>query len=707
MNRPHRLGTIVRCGAAVLLMVGAGRAGAARARTCAGDCDGDGQVSIDELVLAVTIALGQLPAERCTAADGSGDGQVTIDELVGAVHTALSGCPSQPTPTATVSPTDTREPTGTATVTFTATTTVTASATETATATGTVTETPTATSTPTTRPNFIVIQLDDSRADGIDRMPIVQQRLIGEGVSFRNSFVPLSLCCPSRASTLSGLYAVHHGTRQLAGPIGGAHMFRETGIDQRTIAVWLRDAGYATGLFGKYLNAYGGEASQGPGGTFYVPPGWSRWRAFAVEHYGGRDGVDYDVVDEAGGLTPYHDHATDAQYSTVVLGGELRQFVADSVAAGTPFLAVWTPYASHADQPHLQPVPAAQYLDLFKDIPLWRPPNWREADRSDKPRYLEVLDKTTIFYRLTDFARSYAYETLLSVDDEVGLLLDQLAALGVDDRTVILFTSDNGVAWGEHALYAQWKECPYEECLRVPMVVRYPRGLADVPRETDTPVLNIDLPATIADLAGIPLPAPVDGVSFRPALEGPTEPLRDDFLLEHWSGGTRNATLTFLAPPLDGDRLRVLFGPWPKTSLVFEFDENGVVGTGDIAVPIIGTPEAEVVLLQLAISSHVPEALAQRNGAQLTLIDTSAESSGIDWLDEVDQGGNIDVTYPVPDFFGVRDVTDNFTYVEYATGERELYDLVADPWQLENKADDPAYAATQARLAARTLELLR
>src|SRR5262249_47738660 len=107
-----------------------------------------------------------------------------------------------------------------------------------------------------TRPNILLINLDDTRADGIDRMPTLLSRVAAHGVSFRNSFVPDALCAPSRASILTGLYARHHGTKALYGVIGGASSFRESGADRETVAVWLQAAGYDTGLFGKYINGY-------------------------------------------------------------------------------------------------------------------------------------------------------------------------------------------------------------------------------------------------------------------------------------------------------------------------------------------------------------------------------------------------------------------------------------------------------------------
>jgi ribosomal protein S18 len=189
---------------------------------------------------------------------------------------------------------------------------------------------------PDARPNILVVNLDDTRADGIDRMPNLAQ-LASESVSFSNSFVVNPLCAPSRASLFTGLYARHHGVHTLS----GARRFRELGSDRQTIAVWMHEAGYRTGLFGKYVNGYGyGGTEQviGPGGTYYVPPGWTRWRVMpSPEHYGGEHGETYSLIDEYGHPTVYGDHATDRQYSTDVTAAEVRAFIAESVGQRRPF----------------------------------------------------------------------------------------------------------------------------------------------------------------------------------------------------------------------------------------------------------------------------------------------------------------------------------------------------------------------------------
>ena len=123
-----------------------------------------------------------------------------------------------------------------------------------------------------TRPNILFVLTDDQRFDTLGAMPTVQRDLVGRGVTFTNAFVVNALCCPSRASILTGRYS--HSTKVYGndGPYGGFASFR----DRSTVGTWLRSAGYRTGYVGKYLNGYRGS---------YVPPGWDRWVAFLKVGY--------------------------------------------------------------------------------------------------------------------------------------------------------------------------------------------------------------------------------------------------------------------------------------------------------------------------------------------------------------------------------------------------------------------------------------
>ena len=312
--------------------------------------------------------------------------------------------------------------------------------------------------------------------------------------------------------------------RALSGPIGGAHLLREQGTDRQTAATWLQAAGYRTGLFGKYVNGYGYGASEqtsGPGGTYYVPPGWTRWRAMASpEHFGGVNGVTYTLVDEHGLRTVYGDHDTDAEYSTDVLAAQVRTFIADAVDDGRPFFAVWTPYASHNETATLLPEPAKRHFGIFADLPLWRPASWAEADVSDKLQIVQTIGINPFAIGLTDRMRQGAYESLLAVDEQLRVIQDQLVERGIAQNTVIILTSDNGVCWGEHRLFTQAKDCLYEESLRVPLIIYDPRASGAAALQA-APALNVDIAPTVAAFAGVEPPVAVDGVSLTPWVTGP------------------------------------------------------------------------------------------------------------------------------------------------------------------------------------------
>jgi arylsulfatase A-like enzyme len=408
------------------------------------------------------------------------------------------------------------------------------------------------------------------------------------------------------------------------------------------------------------------------------------------------------LIDEYGHPTVYGDHATDRQYSTDVTAAEVRAFIAESVGQRRPFFAVWTPYASHAEQPSFVPEPAARHFGFFRTLPSWNPPSYGESDGALGNNFAAVIYNALI--------RRGAYETLLAVDEQLQSIRDDLVDLGVDDNTVIIFTSDNGTMWGEHGLYAQAKECPYEECLRVPMIVHDPRtGVAGVVREA--PVLNVDIAPTVAALAGVVPPVPLDGASFAAWLSTTAPALwRDDFPFEHWRSD-RGDTLSYTAQVSDGDQIRMLYGPThplPRLSALFEFDDGSGVSAGAVAVPIGATPDDTFNALGVAVAASVPFARAVPIPARgrVNFVDDSPDQDGLYLFVERDQGSVIAHPYVNGDFYGMRDVAANFAYVEYESDEKKLYDLDADPYELENKAGDAGHAATESRLAARLDQLL-
>ena len=362
-------------------------------------------------------------------------------------------------------------------------------------------------------PNIVLINTDDMRLDSLSAMPIVRRLLGDHGVTFTNAFVTTSLCCPSRASMLTGTYAHTNGVWTNGPPYGGFHAFHS---DHSTIATWLRAAGYRTGLFGKYLNKYEN--------TRYVPPGWDRWVAWD----GGRCNCNFYYhywLNIDGKLKWY---GTGPQnYSTDVLADDVVSFIKGS---DSPMFVYFAPYA-----PHLPSTPADRDKHAFQGLPPSHPPNYNEADVSDKPAWVRGLPTIGPPRNLRlEKARIRALASLQAVDRAVGRIVQTFAQEGRLRNTVFVFTSDNAYAWGEH----RWtgKNNPYEEVIRVPLVIRYD-ALRGVPRDDAHIVANIDLAPTFADLAHAVPTSTVDGRSLVPLLRQADGPWRKDLLIEQFAIG--------------------------------------------------------------------------------------------------------------------------------------------------------------------------
>jgi arylsulfatase A-like enzyme len=369
------------------------------------------------------------------------------------------------------------------------------------------------------RPNILLILTDDQRFDTNDLthsidgvtpvMPTVLNEIANKGVRFENGFVTTDLCAPSRSSLLSAKYSHTTGVHDNGGSDGGFAAFN----DVSTLPVWLKVAGYHTGLYGKYINGYNSAAP-------YVPPGWDEWHAFKNVTY-------FDYTLENNGAEVAYGSA-DADYSTDVLRDLAVQFIHDS-ASQQPFFLYFAPKA-----PHAPATPAPRHAGMFSAIPPWRPPNYNEGDASDKPAWVQAIAP----WGPTKQANQDAFdrkqlESLQAVDEAVAALLQALTDIGQLDNTIIIFASDNGYSWGSH----RWepKQCEYEECMRVPLAIRY-KALAPLPRVETGFGLNIDHALTLAELAGATPDLGAEGISMVRLLDGTAPSWRTDFLEEHWDG---------------------------------------------------------------------------------------------------------------------------------------------------------------------------
>jgi arylsulfatase A-like enzyme len=384
-------------------------------------------------------------------------------------------------------------------------------------------------------PNMVFILTDDQRWDttdaqhspfGSDVMSGVRRELAGAGVEFPNAFMTTPICCPSRASILAGQYAHNTGIHSNKPPNGGAEEFD----DSSTLGTWLQAAGYRTGFYGKYMNGYHNLWDPTQGELPYVPPGWSEWHVFERPRF-----FDYTLIRNG---VPEDYGSEDADYSTDVLRNLAIEFVESSTALGQPFFLYLNTKA-----PHLPKTPAPRHDGVFDGILPWRPESYNEADVSDKPTWLQNVPPLDAAEQAAlDLVRQKQLEMLLAVDEaiagsvefQIRGLIDALRDTGVLDDTIIIYFSDNGWMWGEHRLTK--KNCPYEECIRSPMFVRYHR-LVPLPRKDSRFAVNIDLGPTLAALGGATIPTPVDGQSLERVLDGTAPAWRSDLLVEGYRAG--------------------------------------------------------------------------------------------------------------------------------------------------------------------------
>jgi arylsulfatase A-like enzyme len=310
-------------------------------------------------------------------------------------------------------------------------------------------------------------------------LPAVQKRVVEEGVQYGEAYVTTPLCCPSRASILTGQYAHNHGVTDNAHP--------EALDPSTTLVAALRAAGYRTGLFGKYLNGWPLKDA---------PPRFDRWAMAHQEGY--YYGTHFNVNGEI---------RTVEEYSTDFISRRLLRFIETSEAADDrPWFAYVTPLS-----PHLPAAPARKYEDTW--VPRFRPsPGVLEKDVSDKPPYVRRVEPPRIGWLKWIYRKML--RSLLSVNDLVRRTFQSLALHG-EENTIAFFVSDNGFMLGEHHL--TFKSAPYSRSVRVPMLMRWPGRVT--PARVDTLVLNIDIAPTVYAATGVTPPIILDG---RSLLDTPT-----------------------------------------------------------------------------------------------------------------------------------------------------------------------------------------
>lgn len=350
------------------------------------------------------------------------------------------------------------------------------------------------------RPNVLVFMTDDQTLGTLRVMPAVQA-LQARGTSYSQYYDSNPLCCPARGALLSGQYSHNNGVWDNVGPLGGYQALTDK---DNTLAAWLHDSGYQTGILGKFLNGYSYDVDG-------VPQGWDKWRV--------AEGPIYDyyatrIRDENGKLTDYGS----AQYKTDRYA-DLAVDLIDEFDASRPWFLWLTPNAPHFGSPRdetdtsyattCSPSPAWAGWDAAAKLP--RPRQVNEADVSDKPRHIRRLPLITPTQQaILQRAFQQQLECLRSVDEYLQKVVDRLAEIGELDTTDILFLSDNGYAFGEHRV-PSGKRLPYSYASQLPLVAAGPDFPVGVDR---TPRSSVDLAATITQLTGAVPGRELDGTSL-------------------------------------------------------------------------------------------------------------------------------------------------------------------------------------------------
>jgi N-acetylglucosamine-6-sulfatase len=352
---------------------------------------------------------------------------------------------------------------------------------------------------PPKQPNILFILSDDHRWDflGCVGHPFVEtpnlDRLAEEGILFSNAFVTTSLCTPSRASFLTGQYAHRHGVRNNLTP------WRD---DNVTFLELLKKAGYDTAFIGKWHMP----------GRLPRLRGVDRFITFTVQAGQGQYWRCPLIVDGK-------DVESRKPYITEELTDYALEFLEQERQA--PFCL----YLSHKAVHHeWLPPPdlTGLYAGMKPDLP-------GEADTWVTTTRGSIYFGT--FGRIEHHYMNYA-RCVVSLDREIGRVLDRLDELGLAQNTLVVYAGDNGFYWGEHRLVD--KRWPYEEGIRVPWIVRYPGVIPDPGRRAGQMVANIDLAPTLLEAAGIEVPRSMQGRSFLPVLRSANAPGRAAWLYEYF-----------------------------------------------------------------------------------------------------------------------------------------------------------------------------
>ncbi len=397
--------------------------------------------------------------------------------------------------------------------------------------------------------NVVFILTDDHRYDAMSFMkhqfaqtPVLDS-LAANGVHFKNAFVTTSLCSPSRASILTGLYTFRHRVIDNNRPIPPGTIY---------FPQYLQRAGYATAFVGKWHMGGESDAPQ---------PGFDYWVSF-------RGQGEYLPPNPNYTLNVNGQRVKQKGYITDELTDYALEFLAQQRPSEKPFCLYLSHKAVHANF-----TPAARHEGQFKDLPFQQPatqlhpptaadntPRWVRDQRNswhgvDFP-YHSALD-------IEGYYKRYC-ETLSAVDENVGRVLDQLKKMGIYEDTLVIYMGDNGFMFGEHGLID--KRVAYETSIRVPLLMQCP-NLFKAGTVVDEMVANIDIAPTIMAAMGLAKPPHMDGDSLLPLAQGQEIPWREYFFyVYYWEKNFPQSPTVFA---LRGERYKYItyYGLWDADEL--------------------------------------------------------------------------------------------------------------------------------------------
>ena len=381
-------------------------------------------------------------------------------------------------------------------------------------------------------PNILLIVSDDQPFYTANYTPAILNEIFAKGTTFSDAFISTSLCCPSRASILTGLYAHNHGVIDNNVPLTNTTFF-EAIKDNANL-----DDNYRTALVGKYLNSQSGDCREE----------FDYWVAFP-------------------GTGPWYNGTTNQPlnvnckwmqfnntYSTYLLRDYALQFLNDTIMEGKPFVMQFAPFNPHAGAAMLAQEDANLYPNGLPSYYL--PPTFNEVDVSDKPAWVQALPPGCPDREVSECEEAYKQKqltlarNLASFDRSVEALLDFLESKGELSNTLIIYINDNGAIQGEHRTFSKhWmiKNVHYKESVKAIMGARWDDGHIPIGQTSYELVGNIDIAPTIYDVLGLTPPYPLDGRSLLDLwlVDGgsSSEPWRQSFLLEHWNPRYTDATI--------------------------------------------------------------------------------------------------------------------------------------------------------------------